>query len=250
MQSLRSTQKKKVELEPVFPSERKSPDANAPLEVATISGTSAVAVHAIETETETEPTDPATQPWVLESEATAQAVEPILNGTSSLPDDNLTSFREIATKLGGFAEQCAAMAVRVEVRSETQWRICLSRDGSMVRDYFLTGDNSKRLTQAVKHKLGQSKQLVFVVTDEPTPIFEGREHMDVQRMEPEKPPELVASSIPQSQLIRNAMGNPLVKQFMDVFDGQIVRVDPVRIQLAAPHVDLARKTTQDTAQVE
>ncbi len=38
-------------------------------------------------------------------------------------------------------------------------------------------------------------------------------------------------TVPQSQLIRNAMSNPLVKQFVDMFEGEVVRVDRGR---AAP----------------
>jgi hypothetical protein len=34
------------------------------------------------------------------------------------------------------------------------------------------------------------------------------------------------------------MNNPLVKQFMDVFEGQIMRVDPVRIQVPAVHFQI------------
>ena len=33
-------------------------------------------------------------------------------------------------------------------------------------------------------------------------------------------------SIPHAQLIRNAMVHPLIKQFMDIFEAQVVRVDP------------------------
>ena len=48
------------------------------------------------------------------------------------------------------------------------------------------------------------------------------------------------ASIPQAQLIRNAMVHPLVKQFMDVFEAQVVRVDPALLQMPAPHLDFQK----------
>ena len=46
--------------------------------------------------------------------------------------------------------------------------------------------------------------------------------------------------IPQAQLIRNAMVHPLIKQFMDVFEAQVVRVDPARLQIPAPNLGLQK----------
>jgi len=45
----------------------------------------------------------------------------------------------------------------------------------------------------------------------------------------------IRSAISQAQLIRNAMVHPLIKQFMEVFEGQVVRVDPCALQPPAPH---------------
>ena len=46
----------------------------------------------------------------------------------------------------------------------------------------------------------------------------------------------IRSAISQAQLIRNAMVHPLIKQFMEVFEGQVVRVDPCALQPLAPHL--------------
>lgn len=51
--------------------------------------------------------------------------------------------------------------------------------------------------------------------------------------EQSRPHELLAVS--QAQLIRNAMVHPLIMQFIEVFEGQVVRVDPYALQPPAPH---------------
>jgi DNA polymerase III subunit gamma/tau len=156
---------------------------------------------------------------------------------------NLELFQEVANSLGGFAKQCSELAVRIESPHDHQWKVCLARDGSIIRDYFTTGDNSKRLTQAVQRRLAREIVLSFELTNEPSqspaasiPIAE-----DV----PSIARDPSARSVPQAQLIRSAMTHPLVKKFMEVFDGQIVRVDAPRVQLAAPH--FPRKQTSESA---
>ena len=56
-------------------------------------------------------------------------------------------------------------------------------------------------------------------------------------------------SIPQAQLIRNAMVHPLIKQFMDVFEAQVVRVDPAQLQISAPHLDLQKTCTTESEDI-
>jgi DNA polymerase-3 subunit gamma/tau len=164
--------------------------------------------------------------------------EPELSNQDVATVDPLLQFRECAIKLGGFAEQCAAMAVRIEAVSDSQWRVCLSRDGAMVRDYFVEGENGKRLKQAVKQMVGRDIHLSFALTDEPSSVAPAQEADVTQPNLEERPVETVSRTVSQAQLIRNAMSNPLVKQFMDVFEGQIMRVDPVRIQVPAVHFQI------------
>jgi DNA polymerase III subunit gamma/tau len=54
-------------------------------------------------------------------------------------------------------------------------------------------------------------------------------------VEPQSTASPIRSALSQAQLIRNAMVHPLIKQFMDVFEGQVVRVDPAVSQVPAPH---------------
>ena len=164
--------------------------------------------------------------------------EPELSNQDVAPVDPLLQFRECAIKLGGFAEQCAAMAVRIEAISDSQWRVCLSRDGAMVRDYFVEGENGKRLKQAVKQMVGRDIHLSFALTDEASSVSPAQEADVTQPNLEGRAVETVSRTVSQAQLIRNAMNNPLVKQFMDVFEGQIMRVDPVRIQVPALHFQI------------
>ncbi len=154
---------------------------------------------------------------------------------SEVPSDNASQFRHVAQKLGGFAGQCAAMTIRVESISENQWQICLGRDGLAVQEYFQTGDNCKRLTQAIKKQIGRDIHLSFLVTNELSPASSASEPSNAKEAVAESLPEVTGPSVPQAVLIRNAMNNALVKQFMDAFDGQIVRVDAKRTAVPKPH---------------
>jgi DNA polymerase-3 subunit gamma/tau len=154
---------------------------------------------------------------------------------SEVPSDNASQFRHVAQKLGGFAGQCAAMTIRVESISENQWQICLGRDGLAVQEYFQTGDNCKRLTQAVKKQIGRDIHLSFLVTNELSPASSASEPSNAKEAVAESLPEVTGPSVPQAVLIRNAMNNALVKLFMDAFEGQIVRVDAKRTAVPKPH---------------
>jgi DNA polymerase-3 subunit gamma/tau len=182
-----------------------------------------------------QPTDqPSTDVKLSVSENNAEQVPKDISD-SNVPSDNASQFRHVAHKLGGFAGQCAAMTIRVDSVSENQWQICLGRDGVAVQEYFQTGDNCKRLTQAVKKQVGRDIHLSFLVTNEPSPASSASEPSNPKEALVESQPEVTGPSVPQAVLIRNAMNNALVKQFMDAFDGQIVRVDAKRTAVPKPH---------------
>lgn len=182
-----------------------------------------------------QPTDqPSTEVKLSVSESNAEQVPKDISD-SNVPSDNASQFRHVAHKLGGFAGQCAAMTIRVDSVSENQWQICLGRDGVAVQEYFQTGDNCKRLTQAVKKQVGRDIHLSFLVTNEPSPASSASEPSNPKEALVESQPEVTGPSVPQAVLIRNAMNNALVKQFMDAFDGQIVRVDAKRTAVPKPH---------------
>ena len=199
---------------------------------------------------------------VTTSIATAAiAVEPIaktkpsseqIDATSDLPaaptatvnTDKVVLLREEAAKLGGLAGECAMMTVRIDSPSDDQWKICLSRDGAIALNYFQTGENGRKLAQAISARIGRDIHFDFVVTQLPTPIVESTESPteSTGAMEPESQQRIQSYQpvVPQAQLIRNAMVHPLIKQFMEVFEGVVVRVDPAQNQVPAPHQNLPK----------
>jgi DNA polymerase-3 subunit gamma/tau len=163
------------------------------------------------------------------------------NIESTIPmadSDLLAIFRETAEQLGGFAKECAELAVHAESVNDSQLKIGLSREGQIIQDYFQTGTNSKRLTLAIQQRLQRTVTLVFELTNAATPAKQSSNA--IQPPTPEPPAySPTERSVPQAQLIRAAMNDPLVKRFMEVFDGQIVRVDPPKSAVASPHLQVA-----------
>ena len=56
-------------------------------------------------------------------------------------------------------------------------------------------------------------------------------------------------SIPHAQLIRNAMVHPLIKQFMDIFEAQVVRVDPAPPPIPSLHLDLQKPIVPESEDI-
>ena len=176
----------------------------------------------------------------------------------SLVTDKVILLREEAAKLGGLAGECAMMTVRIDSPTDDLWKICLSRDGAIALNYFQTGENGRKLAQAISVRIGRDIHFDFVVTQLPTPIIETVESpnsespgTDSQRAaEPERASfQPYQPVVPQAQLIRNAMVHPLIKQFMDVFEGQVVRVDPSQNQLPAPHRNLTKPASLESEDI-
>ncbi len=53
----------------------------------------------------------------------------------------------------------------------------------------------------------------------------------------------------QPQLIRNAMLHPLIKQVMEVFEGQVLRVDPAQSQFPTPHLDFQNQQSPNVGEM-
>lgn len=146
----------------------------------------------------------------------------------------LEALRESSQGLGGLIVQCVAMIARLEPIGKGKWRACIAKDGGFAIDYFQTGENLRRLVTAAQSRTNVEMQLEFVLTNEigaPLPVEE-----KVVAVEEFRP------SVPQAQLIRGAMTHPLVKQFIDMFDGVVVRVDK-------PQVPRAHIATSEAATV-
>ena len=164
---------------------------------------------------------------------------------ATVTTDKVVLLREEAAKLGGLAGECAMMTVRIDSPSDDQWKICLSRDGAIALNYFQTGENGRKLAQAISARIGRDIHFDFVVTQLPTPIVESTESPNSEStgaIQPETQQRIQSYQpvVPQAQLIRNAMVHPLIKQFMEVFEGVVVRVDPAQNQVPAPHQNLPK----------
>ncbi len=157
--------------------------------------------------------------------------------------DRVLLVREEAVKLGGLAGQYATMTVRVDGPADRPWKICLSRDGAFAINYFQTGENGRKLAQSISSRVGSDIQVEFVLTQEPTPVVEASGVTEAA--EPQAVIHSPRPTVPQAQLIRNAMAHPLIKQFMDVLEGQVVRVDPAQNQVPAPHLNLLPVSTPE-----
>lgn len=112
------------------------------------------------------------------------------------------------------------MITRVQVADKGKWRAFVAKEGRFAIDYFQTADNSRKLTSSLADQFRVEAVLEFTLTDEVAPHVESKSPAPVV--------EEFRPSVPQSQLIRKAMTNPIVQQFVEMFDGQIVRVDPAQ----------------------
>jgi hypothetical protein len=145
----------------------------------------------------------------------------------------LEALRESAQGLGGLIVQCVAMITRLEPIGKGKWRACIAKDGGFAIDYFQTGENLRRLVTAAQSRTNVEMQLEFVLTNEiGAPLPAEEKAVAVEEFRP---------SVPQAQLIRGAMTHPLVKQFIDMFDGVVVRVDKPQVPRA--HVATSESAT-------
>lgn len=179
-------------------------------------------------------------------ETTESATAPAATATT----DKVVLLREEAAKLGGLAGECAMMTVRIDSPTDDQWKISLSRDGAIALNYFQTGENGRKLAQAISTRIGRDIHFDFVVTQLPTPIVESTDSPSTESTgatEPESQQRIQSYQpvVPQAQLIRNAMVHPLIKQFMEVFEGQVVRVDPAQNQVPAAHLNVPKPAVQE-----
>ena len=183
----------------------------------------------------------------VESAVPLRNQDDLSNHDVSNIDDQVLLVREEAVKLGGLAGQCAMMTVRVDCPQDRPWKICLSRDGAFAINYFQTGENGRKLAQSISSRIGREIQVEFVITQEPSPAVEVSDL--AESPEPQAVVQSHKPTVPQAQLIRNAMVHPLIKQFMDVFEGQVVRVDAAQNQIPAPHLNLLPASTPEPPEV-
>ena len=135
-------------------------------------------------------------------------------------DTPLHQLRTAAQSIGGLIVECVNMITRVQVADKGKWKAFVAKEGRFAIDYFQTVENSRKLTNSLSDLFRVEAILEVTLTDEPAPHVETKAPAPI--VEEYRP------SVPQSQLIRKAMNNPIVQQFVEMFDGQIVRVDPAQ----------------------
>ena len=147
-------------------------------------------------------------PEVVDREPQAQEQTPVLNE----PREQLAS---VALGLEGLARQLATLAIEVIEHEQDQWEVRLAKEAQLTISKFSSPENMRRLTEGLKGLTGRQLGLRFVVTDKPMPHGEG-----VAKQE-EKP----TSRASQPQRIREVMGDPLIKRFIEVLGGEVTKVE-------------------------
>ena len=95
------------------------------------------------------------------------------------------------------------------------FRSLLAKEAKVAFQQFCTPENIRRLKEGIRVSSGASVELDFQVTDQPMLV------QDSPAPTQQEPKEHVS----QPQRIRQAMGNPVIKKFIEVFESEVVKVD-------------------------
>ena len=194
------TEKKNVEQAPAAI----APVAIAPVPIAPV----AIAPVAAES---TDPADPAESSDVKKKEL--QNLSPSQE-TSELAEPR-QQLAMVALGLEGLARQLASLALDVVEHPEGRWKVRLAKEAEWTFSKFTSPENLRKLTQGLMRLTGRQIELDFVVTDEPMPQQQG-----VHDQGP-KPTQGVS----QPQRIREMMATDLIKRFIEVLGGEVVKVE-------------------------
>jgi DNA polymerase-3 subunit gamma/tau len=185
------------------PSEKKNveqaPAAIAPVAIAPVAAES------------TEPADPAESSDVKKKEL--QNLSPSQE-TSELAEPR-QQLAMVALGLEGLARQLASLALDVVEHPEGRWKVRLAKEAEWTFSKFTSPENLRKLTEGLMRLTGRQIELDFVVTDEPMPQQQG-----VHDQGP-KPTQGVS----QPQRIREMMATDLIKRFIEVLGGEVVKVE-------------------------
>jgi DNA polymerase III subunit gamma/tau len=167
-------------------------------------------------------------------------------GGSEVGDRPIDLLREAAATLGGLVQQAGAMALEVIETNPHHWRVLLAREASYALPNFQSTHNMARILQAIQARCGRRVEIEYVLTQQALPT-------DSNGSVPSEVAAMVARpSVPQNQRIREAMAIPVIKKFLEVFDGHVLRVDErpaVVHRIPAPHgdADAAESTASTTS---
>ncbi|MCU0707603.1 MAG: hypothetical protein MUF23_04880 [Pirellula sp.] len=126
------------------------------------------------------------------------------------------------------------MALEIQPVADGRWRIHLARDAKFAVDWFRKPENEGLVREALRTATGHDIAVEWLVTDRALPP--GAKPADTVTDSVQPSPNS-AAPVAQNQRIREAMNHPLIKRFMEVFDGHVVRVDDPSAQaVPAPKI--------------
>ena len=190
------------------PSEKKNVE-QAPAAIAR-AAIAPVAIAPVAAES-TDPADPAESSDVKKKEL--QNLSPSQE-TSELAEPR-QQLAMVALGLEGLARQLASLALDVVEHPEGRWKVRLAKEAEWTFSKFTSPENLRKLTEGLMRLTGRQIELDFVVTDEPMPQQQG-----VHDQGP-KPTQGVS----QPQRIREMMATDLIKRFIEVLGGEVVKVE-------------------------
>ncbi|MEI8213386.1 MAG: DNA polymerase III subunit gamma/tau [Planctomycetota bacterium] len=152
-------------------------------------------------------------------------------------DQPIQFLRDASASLDGLIQQAGEMALDVIALAPNRWQVLLAREASYALPNFQSSHNLNRLVRALHAVTGSEIGLEFVLTDRPLPTDPLRSGSSEAAEGSPKP------AIHQTQRIRDAMAVPLVRKFLEIFDGQILRIDDRPAVL--PPVEVAPSAADD-----
>lgn len=137
------------------------------------------------------------------SQGTSEAVEP------------RQQLALVALELEGLARQLASLALDVVEHPEGRWKVSLAKEAEWTFSKFTSPENLRKLTDGLMRLTGRQIELDFVVTDEPMPQQQGVHDQGPKPMQ----------GVSQPQRIREMMATDLIRRFIEVLGGEVVKVE-------------------------
>ena len=203
---------KRAELPAVQASSEKKNSEQAPAAIAPVAVAPAEIAPAV-----AEPSDGGELVELVESSDVKKKEPQNLNPSQETPEvaEPRQQLAMVALELEGLARQLASLALDVVEHPEGRWKVRLAKEAEWTFSKFTSPENLRKLTEGLMRLTGRQIELDFVVTDEPMPQQQG-----VRDQEP-KPTQGVS----QPQRIREMMATDLIKRFIDVLGGEVVKVE-------------------------
>jgi DNA polymerase-3 subunit gamma/tau len=121
----------------------------------------------------------------------------------------------VALELEGLARQLASLALDVVEHPEGRWKVSLAKEAEWTFSKFTSPENLRKLTDGLMRLTGRQIELDFVVTDEPMPQQQGVHDQGPKPMQ----------GVSQPQRIREMMATDLIRRFIEVLGGEVVKVE-------------------------